>query len=224
MQERALANPKIAWIWNSEVVEILGSRDAGVHALRLRDRVTGAETVFATQGLFVAIGHQPNTQLFGDQLQINAAGYLLVEEPTTAHRHPRRLRLRRRHRSALPPGGDRRRQRLQGGHRRRTLAGGTARMTNEAKTLGELKRTGYRSRTVRAEIRSNLRRKLAAKQELFPGIVGYDRTVIPAIANALLAGHDFILLGLRGPGEVADPARSSRRSSTPRFRCSPAAR
>ncbi len=71
-------------------------------------------------------------------------------------------------------------------------------MTTLAKTLGELKRTAYRSQTVRAEIRANLRRKLAAKQELFPGIVGYDRTVIPAIANALLAGHDFILLGLRG--------------------------
>ncbi|MDQ1348308.1 MAG: magnesium chelatase subunit [Acidobacteriota bacterium] len=71
-------------------------------------------------------------------------------------------------------------------------------MTTQAKTLGELRRTAYRSQTVRAEIRANLRRKLAAKQELFPGIVGYDRTVIPSIANALLAGHDFILLGLRG--------------------------
>ncbi len=71
-------------------------------------------------------------------------------------------------------------------------------MTQTPRTLGELRRTGYRSRTVRAEIRANLRRKLAAKQELFPGIVGYERTVIPAIANALLAGHDFILLGLRG--------------------------
>ena len=71
-------------------------------------------------------------------------------------------------------------------------------MTNRAKTLGELKRTSYRSRTVRAEVRANLKRKLAAKEELFPGIVGYDRTVIPAVANALLAGHDFILLGLRG--------------------------
>ncbi|MBP7588829.1 MAG: magnesium chelatase [Thermoanaerobaculia bacterium] len=71
-------------------------------------------------------------------------------------------------------------------------------MTNQARTLGELKRTSYRSQTVRSEIRANLRRKLAARQELFPGIVGYERTVIPAIANALLAGHDFILLGLRG--------------------------
>ncbi len=71
-------------------------------------------------------------------------------------------------------------------------------MKNPAKTLGELKLSGYRPRSVRAEIRANLKRKLAAKQELFPGIVGYDRTVIPAIVNALLAGHDFILLGLRG--------------------------
>ena len=83
MQERAAANPKIAWIWDAEVVDILGSRDAGVSGLRLRDRTTGAESVFATEGLFVAIGHQPNTQVFGDQLPTNAAGYLLVEEPTT---------------------------------------------------------------------------------------------------------------------------------------------
>ncbi len=83
MQERAAANPKIAWIWDAEVLEILGSRDAGVSGLRLRDRTTGAESVFATAGLFVAIGHQPNTQVFGGQLATNAAGYLLVEEPTT---------------------------------------------------------------------------------------------------------------------------------------------
>ena len=51
--------------------------------LRLRQRETGEESLFATQGLFVAIGHQPNTRVFGDQLPTNAAGYLLVEEPTT---------------------------------------------------------------------------------------------------------------------------------------------
>ncbi len=83
MQERAQANPKIAWILDSEVVEILGSRDEGVRGLRLRNRVTGAESEFATQGLFVAIGHQPNTQIFAGQLPTNPAGYLLVEEPTT---------------------------------------------------------------------------------------------------------------------------------------------
>ena len=198
MQDRAVANPKIAWIWNSEVVEILGSRDEGVRALRLRDRETGAETEFATQGLFVAIGHQPNTQVFAKPAADQPGRLPPGGRADDTHHRPRSLRLRRRHRSDLPPGSDRSRQWLQGGDRRRTLAGGTARMTHQAKTLGELKRTTYRPRTVRAEIRSNLRRKLAAHQELFPGIVGYDRTVIPAIANALLAGHDFILLGLRG--------------------------
>ena len=83
MQDRAQANPKISFILDSEVIEILGSRDEGVRALRLRNRVSGAETVFETQGLFVAIGHQPNTQVFAGQLATNPAGYLLVQEPTT---------------------------------------------------------------------------------------------------------------------------------------------
>jgi len=65
-------------------------------------------------------------------------------------------------------------------------------------TLGELKETGYRSRTVKEEIRSNLLAALRERRELFPGIIGYDRTVIPQIVNALLSRHDFILLGLRG--------------------------
>ncbi len=83
MQDRATANPKIEWIWDTEVTEILGSRDAGVSGLKLRHRLTGDESVFATQGLFVAIGHQPNTQFLAGQLATNAADYLLVEEPTT---------------------------------------------------------------------------------------------------------------------------------------------
>lgn len=83
MLARAQANPKIAWILDSEVIEILGSRDEGVRGLRLRNRVTAAESEFATQGLFVAIGHQPNTQVFAGQLPTNPAGYLLIEEPTT---------------------------------------------------------------------------------------------------------------------------------------------
>ncbi|MGE0639063.1 MAG: thioredoxin-disulfide reductase [Thermoanaerobaculia bacterium] len=83
MQERAMKNPKIEWIWDSEVIEVLGTREGGVSGLRLRNRETDAETEFATQGLFVAIGHQPNTSLFRDQLPMNATGYLLVEEPTS---------------------------------------------------------------------------------------------------------------------------------------------
>lgn len=67
-----------------------------------------------------------------------------------------------------------------------------------ASTLGELKASGYESRTVKDEMRANLVRKLTAGEELFPGIQGYEDTVVPQIVNALLARHDFILLGLRG--------------------------
>jgi magnesium chelatase subunit I len=67
-----------------------------------------------------------------------------------------------------------------------------------AKTVGELKASGYVSRSVKDEIRSNLLRKLAAGETLFPGVLGYEDTVVPRIANALLARQNFILLGLRG--------------------------
>jgi magnesium chelatase subunit I len=69
-------------------------------------------------------------------------------------------------------------------------------------TLGALRASGYRPKSIRFEIRDNLRRKLAAHEALFPGIVGYERTVIPGVVNALLAGHDFILLGLRGQAKT----------------------
>ncbi|MGH7459289.1 MAG: sigma 54-interacting transcriptional regulator [Longimicrobiaceae bacterium] len=65
-------------------------------------------------------------------------------------------------------------------------------------TLGELKAAGYRRRPVKLEARENLIAKLRAGDTLFPGIVGYDDTVIPALANAVLGQHNFILLGLRG--------------------------
>jgi thioredoxin reductase (NADPH) len=84
MQERAFKNPKIEMLWNREVVEVLGDRDAGVTGLRLRDTVTGEPAgVFATQGLFIAIGHEPNTRLFRGKLAMNEVGYLRVEEPST---------------------------------------------------------------------------------------------------------------------------------------------
>src|SRR6266404_3827600 len=65
-------------------------------------------------------------------------------------------------------------------------------------TLGELRQSGYRSRPVRQEIRDNLVRKLQSGEKLFPGIIGYDETVIPQLVNAVLSRHNFILLGLRG--------------------------
>jgi magnesium chelatase subunit I len=65
-------------------------------------------------------------------------------------------------------------------------------------TVRELKAGGYEPRRVKDEMRANLVRKLRASEPLFPGIVGYEDTVVPQIVNALLARHDFVLLGLRG--------------------------
>src|SRR5262245_26137280 len=65
-------------------------------------------------------------------------------------------------------------------------------------TLGELRRSDYHTRPVKQEIRDNLVRKLQAGERLFPGIIGYDETVVPQLINAILSRHNFILLGLRG--------------------------
>jgi magnesium chelatase subunit I len=67
-----------------------------------------------------------------------------------------------------------------------------------AQTLGDLRRQSYRHRPVKQEIRENLVRKLQAGGTLFPGIIGYEETVIPQLVNAVLSRHNFILLGLRG--------------------------
>src|SRR5262244_2798838 len=66
-----------------------------------------------------------------------------------------------------------------------------------ARTLGELKASGYRSVSVKAEMRANLICKLKRREKLFPGIVGYDETVVPQLVNAVLSKHNLILLGLR---------------------------
>jgi thioredoxin reductase (NADPH) len=81
MQERAFANPKITFRWNSEVSEILG--DTKITGLRLRDTLTGAESELAVCGVFVAIGHDPRSELFTGQLATDSEGYLLVEQPST---------------------------------------------------------------------------------------------------------------------------------------------
>ncbi len=73
---------------------------------------------------------------------------------------------------------------------------------NLAKTLGALKGRGYRRQTVKAEMRKNLLERLRAGGPLFPGIVGYDETVIPQIENAILSRHDMLFLGLRGQGKT----------------------
>ncbi|HKZ77291.1 MAG TPA: hypothetical protein VJ124_03130 [Pyrinomonadaceae bacterium] len=68
----------------------------------------------------------------------------------------------------------------------------------QPRTLGELKRSGYQSISVKDEMRRNLIEKIRAREKLFPGIVGFDETVIPQLVNAILARHNIILLGLRG--------------------------
>ncbi|HET8600680.1 MAG TPA: sigma 54-interacting transcriptional regulator [Segeticoccus sp.] len=77
-------------------------------------------------------------------------------------------------------------------------------MDNAARieTLGQLREAGYRPRTVKAEIRENLLERLRSGQPAFPGIVGFDDTVLPELETALLAGHDFVLLGERGQGKT----------------------
>jgi len=70
------------------------------------------------------------------------------------------------------------------------------------KTFGELKASGYKSRGVKEELRENLLRALARGENPFPGIHGYERTVLPALHNAILSKHDFLLLGLRGQAKT----------------------
>ena len=78
MQDRAAANPKIAFIWNSVIEEIVGEQKTGVSSVRLKDLNTGASSDFRTDAVFVAIGHQPNTRLFEGQLEMDEVGYLKV--------------------------------------------------------------------------------------------------------------------------------------------------
>ena len=82
MQERARKNPKIAFVWNAVVEEVLGDGKA-VTGLRLRSTKDGKTSDLEVQGLFLAIGHEPNTGIFRGQLETNDVGYLLVRAPST---------------------------------------------------------------------------------------------------------------------------------------------
>lgn len=78
MQERAVNNPKIDFIWDSAVEDIIGSKEEGVSAVKLKNLKSGELSEFATQGVFVAIGHKPNTEIFEGKLPLDAAGYIQV--------------------------------------------------------------------------------------------------------------------------------------------------
>src|ERR1700742_4127247 len=70
------------------------------------------------------------------------------------------------------------------------------------KTLGELKKSGYHNRSVKEEIRTNLIHKLRNKETTFPGILGYEDSVIPDTERALLSRHNILFLGLRGQAKT----------------------
>lgn len=80
MQERAQANPKISFIWNTAIEEVLG--DDAITGLRLRNLKTDEVSEYPTQGLFLAIGHQPNTSLFKGKIEMDGVGYIVPVEHT----------------------------------------------------------------------------------------------------------------------------------------------
>jgi thioredoxin reductase (NADPH) len=82
MQARVLENEKIEILWNTEVREILGSKETGVTGIKIYNSKTDEESEFATEGVFIAIGHKPNTELFEGVLDMNEVGYLETEGKT----------------------------------------------------------------------------------------------------------------------------------------------
>ena len=79
LQKRAFDNPKIKFIWNSVVTEVVGNK-AKTEGVRLKNLVTGEQSTFATDGIFIFIGHKPNTELFAGQLEMEAGGYIKTDK------------------------------------------------------------------------------------------------------------------------------------------------
>jgi thioredoxin reductase (NADPH) len=82
MQDRAKANPKIKWAWNKQVAAIEG--EDRLAAVKLKDTVTGKESELKLDGLFIAIGHKPNSELFEGQLELDEAGYIITKGAETS--------------------------------------------------------------------------------------------------------------------------------------------
>ncbi|MFN6079817.1 MAG: thioredoxin-disulfide reductase [Bacteroidota bacterium] len=81
MQERVKNTPNIVIHWNSETVEILGENET--EAIRIKNNVNGSEEIIPVKGFFVAIGHQPNTSIFDNWLQMDSSGYLIAQQGST---------------------------------------------------------------------------------------------------------------------------------------------
>lgn len=88
MQQRALNHDKIDFLWNSEVAEVLGTKETGITGLKLKNTVSGDETEYQTEGLFIAIGHKPNTELFTESLELDDAGYIKVAPGAVSTKYP----------------------------------------------------------------------------------------------------------------------------------------
>ena len=82
MQERAMDNQKIEFAWNAVITEILGTPENGVSGVRLKDTKTGEEREMKTDGVFIAIGHRPNTGLFRGKLEMDDVGYIITQPGT----------------------------------------------------------------------------------------------------------------------------------------------
>ena len=86
MQERAVKNPKISFIWDAAVEEVYGDpKDGGVKGVKLKDLKTGESRDFQCDGLFIAIGHEPNTKLFTGQIDLDEHGYILTHDGTVTN-------------------------------------------------------------------------------------------------------------------------------------------
>ena len=83
MQDRAMANPKIKFIWNTAVEEVVGTPQSGVTGLKLRNLQTNQQSDLAVDGLFIAIGHNPNTEVFKGVMDLNAQGYINTQASST---------------------------------------------------------------------------------------------------------------------------------------------
>jgi thioredoxin reductase (NADPH) len=82
MQDKAFANPKISFEWNTEIDEIVDNGTGAVTGMKLRNSKTGEEKTLAVDGVFIAIGHNPNTELFKGMLDMDATGYLCTHDGT----------------------------------------------------------------------------------------------------------------------------------------------
>jgi thioredoxin reductase (NADPH) len=83
MQQRAFDNPKIDFLYNKVISEVIGTQSEGVKAVKLKDTTTGKESEFACQGVFLAIGHTPNTEVFRGEIDLDEKGYVITEKSST---------------------------------------------------------------------------------------------------------------------------------------------